>query len=239
MKLYERAYQNGYEELISYYPRFYRNVVEMVAILKAQGRLSDMVEDDIEQTYLNNFILTADEPTIATWEGILRISYSERLTLDQRKRVVIGWLCGARHIGEPEIRELIANYTDRNVDVDFGKGIIYIVIDGEIFDETNLLKTLLRRIPGHLRLDMQIHVVRRFRQTINVGFGGAVGAIFNAAQPVGEARTGTMPLQTAQGALVEAGVASYPPEGKRAAGSRENGAGGIYCHTHIKSKFMG
>lgn len=41
MKLFESHYKNNYEELITYYPVFYREVYEMVEILKAQGRLAD------------------------------------------------------------------------------------------------------------------------------------------------------------------------------------------------------
>ena len=37
MKLFESYYKNNYEELITYYPVFYREVYEMVEILKAQG----------------------------------------------------------------------------------------------------------------------------------------------------------------------------------------------------------
>ncbi len=201
MKFYNKFYKDSFEELISYYPRYYRNVVEMVAILKAQGRIADQMEADIEQTYLNNFILRADEPTIADWERILELTYTETLTLEQRRLVVLGRVSGRKHIGEPEIRELIAKYTDRAVDVDFDKGVIYITIDGEVFDEANLLDTLLRRIPGHLKLDMEVQVVRTFRQALDIGQGGFVARV------------------DAEGA--------------------KSGAGGMFFHTHVKSKLMG
>ena len=104
MKFYERYYKNNYEELTTWYPRFYRDVFEMVEILKASGQVLDALEDKIEQAYLNNFILTADTETISRWETLLGITYSEPLTLPQRKRVVIARLIGYGHIGEPEIR---------------------------------------------------------------------------------------------------------------------------------------
>ena len=40
MKFYEKYYASNYEELITYYPRFYRDVFEMVEILKANGRIT-------------------------------------------------------------------------------------------------------------------------------------------------------------------------------------------------------
>ena len=49
MKFYDKYYTSNYEELITYYPRFYRDVFEMVEILKAHGRIADGMEDNIEQ----------------------------------------------------------------------------------------------------------------------------------------------------------------------------------------------
>lgn len=238
MKLYERYYAGCYEELITYYPRYYRDVFEMVAILKAFGRLSDGLMDNIEQTHLNNFILTADLDTIKVWEEILEITYEETLTLDQRKSVVIARLMGYGHIGEPEIREIIAKYTENAVAVDFGGGIIYVTIDGEVFDETNLLKTLLKRIPTHLALNMEIQIERTFRQQIDVHFGGAAGAYF-APLPVSEDRTSETGLHVAYGGFLAPGNKGIPPEVNHASTGRTSGAGGVFYHTHTKSKLMG
>lgn len=41
MRFYGNQFGSSYEELISYYPRYYRDVLEMVAILNAQGKLLD------------------------------------------------------------------------------------------------------------------------------------------------------------------------------------------------------
>lgn len=265
MKFYERYYASNYDELITHYPRFYRDVYEMREILKAYGRITDVLEGQVEQAFFNHFILTADAETIKIYEDMLGITYKEKLTLDQRKRVVIARLIGANHIGEPEIREVISNYTENAVAIDFARGVITVVIDGEIFDETNLLNTLLRRIPAHLALDMSIHVQREFRQRLDFGFGGAAGAHFSAT-PVGEDRASTMRLNVGYGGRAEAAfktapvgedrearaavsvgysgllspkTAGVPPDTKRASTGRTEGAGGMYYHTHIKSKLIG
>lgn len=265
MKLYERYFKNDYEELITYYPRFYREVFEMVEILKAFGRVSDTLEENIERAYLNNFILTADAETIKVWEGILDITYEEKLTLDQRKRVVIARIMGYGHIGEPEIRGIIANYTERAVAVDFAKGVIYITIEGEIFDEMNLWNTLLRRIPAHLALNVKVHIKRTFRQQLDVHFGGAAGAHFTlmpvgedrvsrrticvgygsraeanfTTAPVGEDRSSRAALPVGYSGLLTPETNGIPPDVKRASTGRTDGAGGMYYHTHTKSKLIG
>lgn len=237
MRLYEKYYKNNFEELITYYPRYYRDVFEMVEILKAFGRVADGLEANIEQTHLNNFILTADAETIRVWEELLDITYTKKLTLDQRKRVVIARIMGYGHIGEPEIRGIIANYTERAVAVDFQRGVVFITIEGEVFDEMNLWDTLLRRIPAHLGLNVKVHIQRTFRQRIDFHFGGAAGAHFTP-EPVSEDRMGRTDLSVAYGGLLKPGVAGIPPEAKKASTGRTDGAGGMYCHTHTKSKLI-
>lgn len=171
MKFYNKYYQSNYEEILTYYPRYYRDVFEMVEILKALGRVTDTLEDQIEQTYLNHFIMQADDTTVGIWEKILGITDTSGLSLYQRKCAIMGRLSSVGHIGEPEIRVIISNYTDNTVEVDFAHGIISVVIDGETFGEGILLNTLLRRIPAHLALDMKVRVRRRFRRDLRVGCG--------------------------------------------------------------------
>lgn len=264
MRFYRRHYKNNYEKLLTYYPRYYRHVFEMVEILKAYGQISDALESQIEQAFLNNFVLEADESTIRGWEDTLGITYSKSLSLEQRRRVIIARIAGHGHIGEPEIREVISNYSDKPVSVDFAKGIIYIVIEGEVFDENNLLRTLLRRIPAHLSLDMRIHIRRAFRQELNFSFGGAIGTelwpepvgqdresvlpitvsfggntvSYFSPDPVGEDRKATSEV-TVQYASAAAQEVIGPPQGEdRKSAMETRRAGGAYYHTRIKSKLI-
>lgn len=200
MKFYNNTYASNYEELITYYPKYYRGVEEMEAILRYFGGICDDMEAQNEQAFLNNFILWADEATIKRWEDFLGIVYDKPLSLEQRRRVVLGRISGNGHIGEPEIRVIVAIYTDRPITVDFKAGVIYIDIDGEIFDEGNLYDTLLGRIPAHLALKMTARTIRRFPMTLRVNFGGAIGQEI-LAQPVGRDRTAASTLLLAQGAF--------------------------------------
>lgn len=157
MKFYNRYYENGYEELISYYPRFYRDVYEMREIIKAHGRITDELENNVEQTFLNFFILTADLETVKVWERTFGITYDEALTLDQRRHVVLGKLGGYGHIGEPEIRAIVRQYTDKGESVDFRNGTVVVTLEELLFGRANLTETLRDRIPAHLALLLAIH----------------------------------------------------------------------------------
>lgn len=204
-------YSNNFKELCAAMPIFYLDVFEMRAILRAQGRLLDGLCDGMEHLVDVNFILTADEATIRMWEKALEITYKSKLTLEQRKRVVIGYIIGLGHIGEREIREIIGQYTPGHVDFDFMRGTIDILVEGEIPGEENLLETLLRRIPAHLTLKMAIHIRKAYRQTVAFSQGGAVGGYF-FFEPVTQGHiSDTILLQASQAAVAEPWLTSEPP----------------------------
>lgn len=232
-----RYYPDCYEELITYYPKFYREVREMVAVLHAHGRMADALMDNIDLAYSNSFIMAADERTIKKWEKFLNITYDKELTLDQRRRVVAARISGYGHIGEPEIRELVGIYTDCDITVDFAAGVIYVNIDGEIFDEGNLYETLLDRIPAHLALKMTARTIRRFPITLNFGFGAAIGKEARI-EPVPRGRTIKEPVTVSAGAYAYTRAPTHQAPVKHKTGSQARSSGGLYCRTHIKSKLV-
>lgn len=257
-------YDDNFKELCASMPLFYLDVFEMREILKAEGRLLDGVCDGFELILANNFILPADEPTIAKWEKALRIFYEEELTLDQRKQAVIAKITGYGHIGEPEIRAIIACYTAGAVSVAFARGVIYLVIEGEIPGEATLYTTLLDRIPAHLRLGMKIHIRRAYRQDVTFSNGGAVITSFHP-DPVGEDRVSRAAMTISFGGAALANLDGQPipidmqavtgvpvaygaflepledgtqPNTRSAHTRRGEAAGGLYYHSHIKSKLI-
>lgn len=158
MKFYEKYYPGCFEELLTYYPDYYKNIYEMNVLLETYGRLLDNIENSTEQAYLNNFILTADDNTLKIWEDIFGITYNSQLSLDQRRRVVISRLMSGKHIGEPELRSIISNYTDKPVSIALSGSSVRINIDGEVFDTVNMLKTLEEKLPAHLGIDISVKI---------------------------------------------------------------------------------
>ena len=159
MKFYEKYYQNNYDELITYYPRFYRNVFEMVEILKAQGRILDGIEQNIEQTYLNGFIDYADEATISKLESFLKIGQNKNRTLEERRRLVKSYFVGSGKISASKIYQMIAVYTDSPVICklepfdDEGNNRLYIEIQSneeETICTKDIFALLSKKIPANL-----------------------------------------------------------------------------------------
>lgn len=119
MKFYDKYYENNFEELITYYPRFYRDVFEMVEILKAHGGIADELEANIEQTYLNSFIDYADEDTIEQLEKFLNIGLNKSRTLEERRRLVKSYFVGFGKVSASMLAEMIKSYTGASVDIKF------------------------------------------------------------------------------------------------------------------------
>ena len=119
MKFYDKYFANNFEELITYYPRFYRDVFEMVEILKAHGRIADEMESNIEQTYLNSFVDYADEETIEKLEKFLMIGLNKNRTLEERRRLVKSYFVGFGKVSASMIAEMIQSYTGASVDIKF------------------------------------------------------------------------------------------------------------------------
>ena len=160
MKFYDKYYENNFEELITYYPRFYRDVFEMVEILKAHGGIADELEANIEQTYLNSFIDYADEDTIEQLEKFLNIGLNKSRTLEERRRLVKSYFVGFGKVSASMLAEMIQSYTGASVDIKFepfdeeGNNMLYIHFQrGDeptlYMGDINLL--LSKKIPAHIQ----------------------------------------------------------------------------------------
>lgn len=157
MKFYAKYFASNYDELITYYPRFYRDVYEMTEILKAHGRIADELEANIEQTFLNAFADYADEKTLTKLERFFRITYDEPRSLVSRRNMIKAMLLGQRHVGRKEIKEIISVFTDGEVDVELIDGMIRITVTrdlGDTFDLRDCYFIFSSRIPAHLSLGM-------------------------------------------------------------------------------------
>lgn len=238
VKLYPPERRSGYEELLSYYPRYYWEVFEMQAILKYFGCLCDELEKQTEQAFLNYFLKEADEETCQHWEDVLNIPYTEGRSLEERRAVILGKLCSRDHIGEPEIRDTIAAYTPNEVWVDFDLGIIYIIIQGEVFDEMSLIKTLYEKVPAHLKIDMKIEIKRSFVNDLPVGQGGAIGALFDFT-PFDVYRKERKELPVGMVARMPSDIQGIPAFEKKVVKSSQSSSSIGFFQTRVKGKLVG
>lgn len=158
-QFYDRQFASSFDELISYYPRYYRDVREMVAILQADGKLLDGAQDAIEQVYNNNFIDYMDEQTVRELEVFLSINLDKTRSLDERRRLIKSFFAGFGRVSATLLKDMIHAYTNADVECIFEpfdearNNMLY--INFERGDEptlymSDILELLARKIPAHI-----------------------------------------------------------------------------------------
>lgn len=158
---------SGFEELLSMYPRFYREIYEMVEILKAEGKLQDDLKTDIQQMFFNQFAEYADSETIAVYEKIIGIESDISKSLDERRRVVKAFLSGSGKLSAAVIKSVIGSYTGGDAEcslsaVNYGDDFHTLIIEAErgsgntinLSDITGLIE---KKIPAHLKYNLSFY----------------------------------------------------------------------------------
>ncbi|MDR2558880.1 MAG: YmfQ family protein [Oscillospiraceae bacterium] len=157
MLLFEGA-GNNYDEIITWFPVWYKEFREMDALFRMHGSRLDENRTAIIQAIDNNFIDYADAPTIAKLEEAFKIVYDSPRSLEERRSVIRALIIGQGRIGRREIIEIVSAFTDGEVRVAFTGGVVYIYITHDVNDVFNLgdLRfTLRNKIPAHLPFEMK------------------------------------------------------------------------------------
>lgn len=113
------------EELQSYQPEFYRDVLEMQEILKADAKGLAQEEKDYKEVIANNFLQTLSSWGADRWETILNID-SPSTNLDERISLIISKLRGLQKLSATRIKNIALSYQNGEVDVIFENSIIKI-----------------------------------------------------------------------------------------------------------------
>lgn len=103
--------RSGYEELFSYGPYFYKDLLEMDVNYRFAGMTLDVGAECLERLMQDQFIDSADEETIIRMEKWLEIPMDSRTDLDyRRKRIKLFWNGGDKFSGSL-IKGIVKNYT--------------------------------------------------------------------------------------------------------------------------------
>lgn len=162
MKLYNTQ-GNNYEELLTYYPTFYHKVYEMLEILKAQGKLADNVQNGIEQVFSNQFIDSADQAVISSYEKMAGIIPENSKTIEERRKAVKAHLIGSGKISSSVIADMIRVYTGSDTVCSFepfdklGNNKLYITADrggSPNIDYNQVNRLLSEKLPAHIEFEL-------------------------------------------------------------------------------------
>lgn len=107
------------EELLSFYPHFYRNVKEMVAVNESMAAEIDKITDCGQKVLDDSNITTACESIIKFYEDIIGIGYSSLRTLEERRRLVLVYYNIFGKVSATKLKNAIGYYTQEDVAVSF------------------------------------------------------------------------------------------------------------------------
>lgn len=152
--------RSGYEELVSYGPYFYKDILEMDANYQFAGKTLDIMAEGLEAIISNQFIDSADESTILRMERWLGVETDFSRTLeDRRKKVKLVWNGGEKLSGS-FIKNLVRSYTGCDDDPAV-KMTTYLSINAYISSNktvyiSDLEEQLEKMKPAHIRMVLSL-----------------------------------------------------------------------------------
>lgn len=157
----ENDFDSTYEELLTFYPSFYRDIYEMTEILKVFGKAADNLISGIDGVINNNFIMTADSETVSKIEEIVGIETDESISLNERRKRCLSYFTGFGKMSASKIKEIISVYTGADCEVVFSDdGVINITAErGDTLQLrlNDILSLLDKRMPAHLMYTVQLY----------------------------------------------------------------------------------
>lgn len=149
------------EELLSYYPTFYRNIKEFVAIQEAAAIMLDKIFDALQICANDSNLITARENIIAFYENIIGIKCASLRTLEERRRLVLVYCNMFGKVSASKIKTALSYYTGAYVEIYFtdkddkDNYILEIIVikseDSGAIDLENINIFLKKIIPAHLQ----------------------------------------------------------------------------------------
>lgn len=144
--------RSGYDELISYGPYFYKDILEMDVNYRFAGKTLDIMAEGLEKIVSNQFIDFADEETIGRFENWLGIGTDTTRSLsDRRKKVKLVWNGGEKLNGSL-IKRLVNSYIGCEPELIMTTHLIINIDVASNNDEyiADLKQQLDRMMPAHL-----------------------------------------------------------------------------------------
>lgn len=198
MEVFYNNLRPGYDEIVSYGPRWWTEYREMDAVYRFAGWTLDLMAHWLERIVNNQFPAYADEDTIEMFERIMDIEYDTEMTLEERRRIVSAYYSGSGHLSRSVIKALVKAYTGQDSDVYWDDLTLIIAFensDNEALSLGILQKILRRRMPVHIAYQL------RCKCTVHLRIGAS-----RRAWAVDYPMCGTRPKTSTGLRIAEAGL---------------------------------
>lgn len=166
------------EEIKTWYPVWYRQVADMVALWEAYSFHLTDIQFAKELAKSNQAINTMNEEAISLLENWLGLAHTTPHTLQDRRNFIIALIVGRGQIGRREIKAIVNQLIDGEVEVTFtAPGMLQIAIesiDSESPRFRDILALLDERLPAHLGLNVTFEAVNISKLLFTAGHAWSV-----------------------------------------------------------------
>lgn len=155
--VFNNRQRSGYEELKTYQPLWWAQILEMRANNRFAGYTLDRMADDLEKLIANQFFDSCSEEMIERFEEFLGINGIGKDLEERRNNVQLTWLGGLK-MNRTRIKSIVKTYCDCKCEVYLTDAylIIEMVFKDEIANIRNLLKN--STIPAHIGIIFRCRV---------------------------------------------------------------------------------
>lgn len=190
MSLY--SYVNAYEQISSFYPRWYLDVYEMREIIRIESLVAENMQKAIDLILDNHFIDTINEEKASELEAYLHISNISDRTIEERRAIIKSYFLGRGKLSLSQIIAIVEALSGGNCIGSFLPGDSYgnnyirlKITDCDIKTMlVDIIATLQERIPAHLWVELE-YTPKRFEFKYK-NLIGSVTCLQNVAGSFGE-----------------------------------------------------
>lgn len=160
MSLYSNI--NAYEQISSFYPRWYLDFYEMREIIRIEALVAENAQKAIDLILDNHFLDTINEDKASELEEYLNISDISSRSIEERRKIIKSYFLGRGKLSLSQIIAIVQALSGGDVNGDFSLGdsianhyiklritncdIKYMLVD--------IISTLKERVPAHLWVEL-------------------------------------------------------------------------------------
>lgn len=155
MLVFNNQQRSGYDEIVSYGPKFYPSIKEMDAIYRFAGWTLDLMAADLEKLVSYQFLNYMDDEALTRFEKFLGIPYDGSKTIEERKTLAYANWSSSGKMSKTKIASIVNAFAECECTVSFENSVLN--IDMVFKDDPTVymddIRELLRKtIPAHIEI---------------------------------------------------------------------------------------
>ena len=155
MMVFNNQQRSGYEEISSYSPNYYKRLLEMDAVFRLAGWLTDLMANDMENVVSGQFLKYMEGEALERYEAFLGIKADRDKNTEDRKSYIMALLIGSGKLSNDKVREIVNQFTEYECDIILEGSVLYINMtfnDDPAKYMGSLRDVIRQKVPAHIEI---------------------------------------------------------------------------------------